>query len=180
MGKKAILAAVLTLTPCAPGFAGQVHAAAKQPPRTKVLAVAREIMEQAHHCALITLGGDGQPQARAMDPFPPAEDMTVWLATSSATRKVAQLRANSRVTLFYFDPKSQGYVTLLGRAELVRDPAEKAAHWKEAWSSFYKDKSRGDDFVLIKVKPSRLEVVSYMRGLANDPQTWRPVTLELP
>ncbi len=53
--------------------------------------------------------------------------------------------------MIYFDSASSGYVTLLGRARVVRDAEEKAAHWKDAWSSLYKDKNRGEDYVLIRV-----------------------------
>jgi general stress protein 26 len=33
--------------------------------------------------------------------FPPEEDMTVWIATSTLTRKVQQIRRDPRVTLYY-------------------------------------------------------------------------------
>jgi general stress protein 26 len=76
-------------------------------------------------------------------------------------------------------PSGAGYVTLLGRAVIVTDPAEKARRWKEAWASFYDDRNRGDDYTLIKVTPSRLEIVSLAHNIINDPVTWRPVIVDL-
>jgi uncharacterized protein (TIGR02246 family) len=93
---------------------------------------------------------------------------------------VEQIRADPRVTLFYFDPSGPGYVTLLARAELVTDPDEKATRWKEDWASFYADENRGEDYVLIRCSPIRLELASYAHGLMGDPETWRPVTVEFP
>ena len=40
--------------------------------------------------------------------------------------------------------------------------------------------NRGEDYLLLRVRPSRLEVVSASRGMRNDPQTWRPVILAVP
>jgi general stress protein 26 len=163
-----------------PGVASTQTGPAQAPDRTRVLEAAVQIMEKARHCALITIGLDGHPQSRVVDPFPPEPDLTVWIATNPVTRKVEQIRKDPRVTLFYFDPSGPGYVTLLARAELVTDPAQKARHWKEDWTAFYKDKHRGDDYILIRAKPLRLELASYGHGLLNDPATWRPVTVELP
>ena len=62
-----------------------------------------------------------------------------------------------------------------GDATLVDDPAEKARRWKPEWAGFYADENRGADYLLIRVVPRRLELVSYADGLVNDPKTWRPI-----
>lgn len=148
--------------------------------RPSVIRAAREVMQKARYCAFVTLGEDGQPQARVVDPLGPDDDMTVWVGTNPKTRKVAQVGKDSRVTLFYFDAAAPAYVTLIGTAVVSSDPAEKAKHWKNEWSPFYKDQHRGSDFVLLKFKPRRLEIVSQNHGLLNAPVTWRPVTIEFP
>jgi general stress protein 26 len=137
-------------------------------------------MEKARYCALVTVGEDGHPQARTVDAFAPDDDMTVWIGTNPVTRKVHEVAKDPRVTLYYFEPSGPGYVTLLGRAVVVRDPAEKAKRWKEDWAPFYKDRNRGDDYVLIRVAPLRLEIVSYGHALLNDPASWRPIAISFP
>jgi general stress protein 26 len=148
--------------------------------REKIVSAAREVMQKARFCTLVTLGRDGHPQARIVDPLAPEPDMTVWIATNPITRKVAEVRASPRVTLLYFDPSGPAYVTLLATAELVTDSSERARHWKQDWAPFYKDGHRGDDFVLIRTKPTRLELVSQGHGIVNDPVSWRPTTIEFP
>lgn len=155
-------------------------AAPRPTDRAAILEAARELMVKARYCGLITLGPGGHPQARLVDPFGPEADFTVWIATNPVTRKVGEIRGDGRVTLFYADPAAEGYVTMIGKATLVADPAEKARRWKDDWLAFYKDKNRGDDYLLIRVAPSRIEVVSYPRGILNDPQTWRPMAVDLP
>lgn len=154
--------------------------AQKPPPRDSVLLAARDIMKAARYTTLVTLGPDGHPQARIVDPFVPEKDLTIWIATTARSRKVREIRQDRRVTLLYFNPGGLEYVTVVGRAEIVTAAADKARLWKEEWSAFYQDKNRGPDYTLIRVRPSRLEVVSPRHRLTNDPDTWRPVLLKLP
>lgn len=163
-----------------PSAAAAQDAPPAAPPRAQVIAAAQEIMRTARYATLITIGDDGQPQARIVDPFAPEAEFTIWVATNPLTRKAGEIRRDPRVTLLYFNPAAAEYVTVLGTAALVTDSAEKARHWKEEWAAFYKDGPRGDDFLLVRVRPSRLEVVSPRHGLLNDPGTWRPVLVDMP
>ena len=54
----------------------------------RLVEAAKEIMTAAGTCALITLDDEGVPRVRAMDPFAPEEDLTVWFGTNSKSRKV--------------------------------------------------------------------------------------------
>ena len=148
--------------------------------RQQITTAARDLMTTARYCALITAGDDGRAHARTMDAFPPDENLVVWLATNPRSRKVAEIRRNSRVTLYYFDAASQGYVTLFGRARLVNDPVEKNRHWKEEWKAFYPDREKG--YLLIEVTPERLEVVIEKKGIVGNSPTWAPpsVTFKRP
>jgi general stress protein 26 len=151
-----------------------------EPSRTQVIAAAKAIMQEARYCTLITVAPDGQPQARIVDPFAPDSTLTLWIATNALTRKVQEIRGNPRVTLLYFNASTFEYVTVIGTATLDTDPQHKASHWKPEWATMYKDQNRGDDYLLLRVRPLRLEVVSTRRGMRNDPKTWRPVIVELP
>ena len=142
------------------------------PNRARILEVAREIMVASLYPSLITLDDVGRMHARPMDAFPPDVDFVVWMGTNPVTRKVGQIRREPRVTLYYFDPESLGYVTLAGRAQIVEDPAEKARRWKDGWEAFYPDREGG--YALIEVVPEWIEVVSEARGVTGDATTWRP------
>jgi general stress protein 26 len=146
----------------------------------KILASAREVMHQARYCALITVDGAGQPQARTVDPLPADDSLAVWVLTNLGSRKVAQLRHNPRATLYYFDAAKPGYVTLLGEAELIETVAAKLQAWRPAWGEALRGQIAREEFVLIRIRPRRLEIVSYAHGLPNDPKTMLPVMLDLP
>lgn len=162
-------------------FAASWTQAAQQSPRREIprdelLSAARQIMEAARYCALVTVDESGRPQARTIDPFPPEKDMVVWFATNPKTRKVRQIGRDRRVTLYYFDVQSLAYVTLLGTARLVNDVEEKSRRWKAGWETFYRD--REASYLLVAVTPERLEVVSTKLGIGGDPTTWRPPAVE--
>jgi len=139
---------------------------------TFLLRAAREIIIAAGVCTLITIDEDGRARARAMDAFLPEEDFTIWFATNPKSRKVKQIEHDPRVTLYYFDKASSGYVMLHGHAQLIDNEKEKEMHWKEAWANFYPDYPAG--YLLIKVVPDWLELISERHGIIGDALTWQP------
>ena len=148
------------------------------PDRAKIIAAARELMAAQTYCALITVDQTGRPHVRTMNPFPPEEDMTVYMATSSRSRKVQEIRNDSRVCVYYADhSKATGYVALSGRAVLIDDMKEiqkrKRAYWDQAFDPGLKN------LVLIKVVPERLDVLNYKQGVTADHVTWRTPSIEM-
>jgi len=166
---------LLCFAALSPGIRSQVKPAPRLE-RQNLIAATREIMKTARYCALITLDSNGRPQARAMDPFPPEENMRVWLGTNPNSRKVAEISRDEHVTLYYFVSEEQAYVAISGRARIVDDAKEKAKHWKDEWKDFYPN--RGKDYVLITVVPQKLEVVNVKQGIiGGNSITWAPPSL---
>jgi general stress protein 26 len=149
--------------------------AAKKFTDTELIAAAREIIAAARYCSLITLDASRRPQARTLDPFPPDEQMTIWLGTNLRSSKVREIRRNPHVVLYYFDRDAQAYVSLSGRARIVNEPKLKLKWWKDEWRDFYPDRAR--DYVLIQVKPERMEIVSVKRGIIGEDKSWTPPTV---
>jgi general stress protein 26 len=178
--KRLVTLGLLSL--CALPIAARAQEKDKPPPppldRAALIAAAREIMGAQTYCALITLDDTGRPEVRTMNPFPPEDDMTVWMATNTRSRKVHQIRKDPRVTLYYSNHATAiGYVALMGRAFLTEDPAEiqkrKRAYWDQAFPG-------GKNLTLIKVVPERIDVLNYKAGTQPNPETWRPPSIEFP
>lgn len=129
-------------------------------------------MISAESCALITLDQEGRPRVRAMDPFDPDDDFAVWLGTNSNSRKVDQIKNDPRVTLYYLEENDAGYVMIYGTAYLVDDKEDKEKRWKPEWEAFYPGDREG--YLLIKIIPEWMEVVSYTYGFLGDPENWEP------
>ncbi|MBN1889752.1 MAG: pyridoxamine 5'-phosphate oxidase family protein [Thermoflexales bacterium] len=145
--------------------------AASPAERDAVIAAAREIMGLQTYCALVTVDSSGRPQVRTMNPFPPEDDMTVWIATNSRCRKVQEIRANPQVCLYYADHKeASGYVTISGKAFLVDEMSEILKRKRDYWEQAFPDWKY---LILIKVVPERLEVINYKRTMVNEELTWQ-------
>jgi general stress protein 26 len=143
--------------------------------RDSLLTLARTIIDSAQCRTLITVDENGKPHARTMSPFPPEEDMVIWLGTNPTTRKVRQIKSNPNVIVFYYDTKGFSYVSVAGKASIVDDPEKRAHYWKESWTRFYPDPDK--DYTLIEVTPERLELVSFKFNLFWDP-TGKPFFVE--
>jgi general stress protein 26 len=144
--------------------------------RNRLIGAAREVMASVRYCALITLDQTGHPQARTMDPFLPDENMVVWFGTNLNSRKVNEIRRDSRATLYYEAPGGTGYVVIKGEASLIDDPEKKSKYWKTEWEKFYPNKK--ETYVLIQVIPVELEIISYDHNIVGDPKSWEVPRVE--
>ncbi|MFH1196758.1 MAG: pyridoxamine 5'-phosphate oxidase family protein [bacterium] len=140
--------------------------------RDSLIKVARSIIDSARCRVLVTVDEFGKPHAREMDPFIPDENMIIWLGTNPKTRKVKQIENNPNVVVFYYETKGLSYVAVEGKATIVKDPDQKAKHWKNYWKRYYPDRDK--DFVLIQVIPDNLELVSYKHNLFWNTDSFLP------
>jgi len=131
---------------------------------------ALDLIAGSRLCALVTVAEGGSPDVRMMDAFEPEGDLVVWLGTNTLSRKVAQIRANPHVAVYFADPDAPGYVTIKGEAKIVDDPEEKAKRWKDGWSSFYREDR--SNYILIQVRPETVEIVNYRLGVVSEAETW--------
>lgn len=169
---KQFITALLVLLTLFITFSTYAQVPAAAPSRDQLLTTAQEIMASARYAALITKGTNGRINARTMDPFAPAADMVIWFGTNPKSRKVREIQRNPQVTIYYVDPAAQAYVSIQGTARLINSQQQKERHWKEEWKAFYPDRDK--NYLLIAVKPQRLEVISVKAGLTGNPITWEP------
>lgn len=129
--------------------------------------------------ALVTVDAWGRPRVRTVRAFrldgatTPRERFTVYVLTRMSTRKVPQLAANARATLYFNEDQRVSYATVMGRATVHRDPSHpKLQSFLDSGTVqfFWPDFPR--DFVILEIVPEWLEYIG--PGLWNDPQTWRP------
>ena len=143
----------------------------------KIINLSKEIIKETYFATLITVDKNGQPRARVMEPFEPDNNFIIWLATNPKSRKVAQLKNNSRATLHYFDKNDLGYVSLMGNAFLINDEVIKSKKFKDGWHKFYKNQK--EDYLLIKFIPKTLELISIPNEFTGDSLTWKPHQVQL-
>jgi len=138
--------------------------------RDTLLTAARELMSSTRYCALITVDESGHPNVRTMDPFTADKDMVVWFGTNTTSRKVKEIKNDSRVTLYYEAANGAGYIVIKGHAFVVNDREKKKRYWKKEWEAYYSEQK--ENYILLRVVPDRLEIVDYSNGIIGDSDTW--------
>ncbi len=138
----------------------------------KIIDLSKEIINNCYYGTFITINKSGQPKARVMEPFEPDENMEIWMATNPKSRKVNEIKNNSKATLHYFDKNNMGYVSFYGNAYIVNNEKIKTAKWKKGWERFYKNQK--EDYLLIRFVPDSLELISISKGYTGNKNTWKP------
>jgi general stress protein 26 len=144
-------------------------------PKDTLMKAALEIMKGSPFCALATIDSTGQAQVRTMNPFPLGDDMIIWFATSRKSRKVADIRNNPKVSVYYADHNNaKGYVNVVGNAVVIDDKELLVRMKRSYWESI---PNWQEKFVLIKITPLKLDVANYGRGISGDPESSRTPTI---
>lgn len=133
----------------------------------KILAVFGEAVV----AALATVTAEGKPWVRYV--VVGAEpDLTLRFATSLASRKVAQIRANPAVHLTAgaegLANMGQPYVQVEAMAEASSDPALKKALWNEMLAAYFSGPD-DPDYAVVTLRPYRVEYYTFD---AMEPQVW--------
>jgi general stress protein 26 len=142
-----------------------------------VLAVVKDIIHAAEFSFLLTRGKGGEANARLMQPFPPEQDLTIWMGASPRSRKVREIERYWRVSLAYARAEVGAYVTLLGTATVVTDLDQRRHYWREAFRPFWPQGPEDNDYALIRFEPERIEVMHLEREVAPEPFGLRPAVL---
>lgn len=101
---------------------------------------AKRLVEAGSVVFLVTIGDDGQPDARAMATTGCEGIKTVWLLTGKCSAKYRELSRNPRCLLYATDPDdTETYLELRlwGDMELLDDPASRALAWREEYLCYF-------------------------------------------
>jgi len=89
-----------------------------------------DIIEKVGVCMMTTRFADGL-RARPLEPRPDRDAGVIWFVTDVRGTKDDEIVAHSEVGLAFIDPKQKAYLSLTGRAEVMRDPAKAAEIWRK-------------------------------------------------
>ncbi len=107
--------------------------------------------------AMLTTEDDDNLRARPMVAAQSEFGGTLWFFTRASSHKVDEVNQDQRVGVTYADPSKQDYVSLSGRAKLIRDKSAIDAHWGESMRTWF-PKGKGDpDIALLKVDVTMAE-----------------------
>ncbi len=114
------------------------------------------LIEHARFAMLVTEDGGhlrGRPMAASQEGF----DGTLWFFTRASSHKVSEVEQDERVCVTYANPGKQDYVSLSGRARLVRDRGEIDRRWSEILKAWFPQGKNDPDVALLEVSVERAE-----------------------
>ena len=114
-------------------------------------------MIKATQFAMLTTEDEGELRSRPMVASQKAFDGTLWFFTNASSHKVDEVQAEQRVGVSYSDPSKQNYVSMSGRASLVRDRAAIDEHWAEPLRTWFPKGKDDPDVALLRVAVSQAE-----------------------
>ncbi len=126
-----------------------------------------ELLEVAEAAYLTTVDSHGFPQTRAMfnlrrkEQYPGLselfrkhrDDFLVYFTTNTASPKIAQIRKNPKVSVYYCKPGEWRGLMLSGEIEIVTDREIKKAIWQEGWEMYYPEGVDDPDYTVLCLFP---------------------------
>ena len=107
--------------------------------------------------AMLTTNDGGVLRSRPMMTQDFEFDGNLWFFTSSNTHKAEEIERDNRVNLSYALPEDNTYVSVSGRATLVKDQDKIDEHWNEAYKAWFPEGKNQPDLVLLKVEAEQAE-----------------------
>lgn len=106
---------------------------------------------------LTTVCDDGSLRSRPMATQEAEFDGTLWFFTRAGAPKVGEVQRDEQVNVSYASPADQRYVSVSGRARLVRDPAKNRELWSAAYKAWFPKGLDDPELALLRVEPDKAE-----------------------
>ena len=110
----------------------------------------KTLIEDIDFGMLTTIDG-GQLRSRPMSTQKYEDDNELWFFTSDQTHKVEEIEADNRVNVAYAEPDDNVYVSVSGRAALVKDRAKIEELWNPILKAWFPDGLEDPTLSLLKV-----------------------------
>jgi general stress protein 26 len=116
----------------------------------------RQMIEDIRIAMLTTRDG-GALRGRPMECVQVEPPGTLWFFTGASSPKAGEVDDEHEVSLAFIDKAEQNYVSVSGRAVVVRDRAKARELWTEEQRVWYPDGLDDPDLALLKVAVQQAE-----------------------
>jgi len=143
----------------------------------QLLARTRQLLMDVPYVIVATIDG-AEVSTRQVQPLDVTDDLTVLVGTSPRSRKAAAIATNPRATIAIEDFAAFAYASIACAADIVDDLDQRRSCWTEDIAPFFPDGPEGDDFVLMRLVPHRIELMDFTAGIIPDPYGLVPAAIE--
>ena len=125
--------------------------------REKGIEKLRELIEGVEYVMLTTVATDGSLHSRPMAAQNAEFDGTLWFFTRASSHKVEEVEKDHHVNVAYASADDKVWVSLSGRAALVRDRTKMEELWSPEMEAYFGAGLEDPDIALLKVSVQRGE-----------------------
>lgn len=125
-----------------------------------------KLMDESKAVILTTIDSDGFPITRAMfnlrnkEQFPEFSEFfknqrnqfTIYISTNTSSSKVAHLRKNPKMSVYFCDTDDFKGFMLGGSVEIVDDMELKKKIWLDWWTQYYPKGVEDPDYTLLRLE----------------------------
>ncbi len=116
----------------------------------------RELITGIDFCMLTTID-EGHLRSRPMSTQEFEFDGDLWFFTSDNTHKMSEIAKDARVNVAYSKPSDDQYVSVSGRAEMVKDRAKIEELWSPILKAWFPEGLDDPHLCLMKVSVEQAE-----------------------
>lgn len=117
----------------------------------------REMIKDIRFAMMTTAEDDGTLRSRPMATQQVEFDGDLWFFTNANAPKVDEVQHNQHVNLSYAEPNDQKYVSVSGKAQLVRDRQKIEELWNPLFKAWFPQGLDDPDLALLKVSLDKAE-----------------------
>jgi general stress protein 26 len=116
-----------------------------------------ELIKDVKIAMMTTVDTDGTLHSRPMHNQEADENGDLWFFTQIQSPKITEISRDNQVNLGYSHPGKQHYVSVSGKAEIVRDKAKIEEKWSEGLRTWFPKGTDDPQIALIRVHPAKGE-----------------------
>ncbi len=125
--------------------------------RSEELKKLGEMIKDIDFAMLTTVLPDGTLRSRPMSTQEVEFNGDLWFFTGADSPKVKEIREEQNVNLSYASPDDNRYVSVSGKATLVRDRQKAEELWSPAYKAWFPDGLDDPNLALLKVSVEQAE-----------------------
>ena len=119
--------------------------------REERMAKLRNLISHIKTAQLVTMDADGVMRSRPMATQQLDDQAELWFFTNDYSAMVDNVLIHPEVCVTYADPEKNSYVSVSGKAELVRDPDKIHELWKPILKAWFPKGVDDPDLALLRV-----------------------------
>jgi general stress protein 26 len=116
-----------------------------------------ELIKDIRIAMLTTVDDDGGLRSRPMATQDEQFDGELWFFTQASSPKGNDIASDHQVNVAYAAPDKQRYISISGRARLVRDKAKMKQLWSPILKAWFPEGLNDPDLALLQISAERAE-----------------------